>query len=46
MSGVFYRVIVRAMSDDALLRASRWNEVDGEPMNFEAEELLRRWSKQ
>lgn len=46
MSRLFYRAIVRAMTDDQLIPLSRWNAVDGEPMNFEADELQRRWSKQ
>ncbi|WP_316150454.1 hypothetical protein [Cupriavidus sp. BIC8F] len=36
------RMVLRAMPEGWLIRYSRWSQIDGEPMNLEAEELVRR----
>ncbi|SPA44651.1 hypothetical protein [Cupriavidus taiwanensis] len=46
MRRLFYRTIVRTMTEDALLRVSLWCNSTGEPMNMEAAELIRRWGEQ
>lgn len=43
---LLYRTIVRTMTEDALIAASRWDLCCGSPMNMEAEELCRRWGEQ